>query len=70
MIIDGTTVKGIRIIEPASLQDKAVTKVQLNHMIKEKIKLLACESIPLVNMHAHIDERVKNCPTCLDFQST
>ena len=61
--------KGVRIIAPVSIQNKALKQLYVNHMGKEKTRLLSCECIYWVNMNVDIEETVKNCPTCLDFQS-
>ena len=62
--------KARRVIVPASLQDKTLKHLHLDHMGIEKTRILACESMYLINMNDYIEETVKNCPACLDFQST
>ena len=68
-IIYGITMKGKRIIIPASLQEKAPNQMHINHIGIEHIRLLACESIYWINMNTGKDETLKNYPTCLDFQA-
>ena len=41
-----------------------------NHMGIEKMKLLAHESVYWYNISADIEEYIKNCATCLEFQQT
>ena len=49
---------------------KVLKQLHINHLVIEKTKTLACESIYWINMNADIEERVKNCPTYLNFQKT
>ena len=44
-IIDRITIKVIRIIVPASLQNRALHQLHSNHLSKEKTRLLTCKSI-------------------------
>ena len=69
-IIDGIAMKGRRIIIHAVLQDRVLKQLHLSHMGTEKTLLLACKSIYWINMNVDIEEMIKNCPTCLDFQAT
>ena len=55
---------------PAVLQDKALKQLYMNHIGIRKTRLVARKSIFWINMNADIEETVKNCPTCLDFQAT
>ena len=57
---------GRRIIVPVSLQNKKLSKLQLNHKSIKKKMQLAHESIYWVNMNANTEETIRNCPTCLD----
>ena len=68
--LNGITMKGRRLIVPASLQKNALKKLHLNLTGIEKTWLLVCKYNYWANMTAYIGETVKNCPTCLDCQST
>ena len=68
-IIEGISMKGRRIIVPASLQDKALKQLHLINMGIENTRLLVCELIYWVNMNCDMEEMIKNCPTYLDIQS-
>ena len=61
--------KGNKIIRE-SLQEKVLNWLHIYRMDTEKKRLLTCESIYWINMNADIEDTVKNCPTCLDFQAT
>ena len=69
-IIDIIARKDRRIIALASLQDRALKQLHLNHMGIEKTRLLACESIYGINTNVNIEEAIENCPTGLDIQTT
>ena len=36
----------------------------------EKTKLLACKSVYWIGMSIDIEDHIKNCSTCLNFQQT
>ena len=59
-----------RIIIPTSLQKKALDQLYVNHMGIEKIRKLARESIYSTNIIADMENTIKNCLMCLDFQAT
>ena len=44
-VIDGVILKGKHIVIPNTLQKQALEQLHINHMGKEKTKLLACKSI-------------------------
>ena len=69
-VIDWIAMKNKSIIVHASLQNKALNQMHLNHMGIEKTYLLVCQYINWINMKADIEETIKNCPTCLVFQAT
>ena len=48
---------------------QSIKQPQLNHMDIEKTRLIVFESMYWVNINANIEETIKNCPTCLDFQT-
>ena len=58
-IIDGTAMKGRKVIVPETLQDIVLKQLHLDHI--EKTRLLACESICWINMNANLEEMVKYC---------
>ena len=70
VIIDGITMKGKRVIEPASPQNEALNQLHLNDMGIEKMYVLGHEDIYWVNMNVNTEDKIKNCPTCPDFKAT
>ena len=62
--------KGRHIVIPTSLKQQVLDQLHANHMSIEKMKLLACKSVYLYNINADIEEYIKNCTTCLEFQQT
>ena len=62
--------KGGHIIIPTSLKQQVLDQLHTNHMGIEKTKLLACKSVYLPNINAHIEKYIKSCATCLEFQQT
>ena len=68
--INYTAMKGRKIIILTTLQDKDLKPLHFYHMGVEKTKILACDFMSWINMNAGIEEMVKYCPTCLDFQAT
>ena len=67
-VIYGIVMKGRCIIIPEVLKQKALDQIYVNHMGIEKTKLLAHDSIYWVNINNDIENHVKNCGTCLEFQ--
>ena len=57
--------KGRRMTVHTSLENKV-----LNSMGRKKTSLLTHETIYLVNTNADIEETIRNCLTCLNFQAT
>ena len=68
--MDGITKKDRAIVISVPSLGKALEQLYLNHMGIKKTRLLAYKAIYRVSMNANIEEIVKNCPTCFDFQST
>ena len=68
--LDSIAINGQRIIILALLHDKGFKQLSLSDMGIEKTRLLACESIYWINMNGDIEEIVKKCIPCLDFQAT
>ena len=68
-IIDRIAIKGRIIIIPASLKDKVIKQLNINHMDIEKTRMLVQESKCCSKMTAKTEEAIKSCPTCLDFQA-
>ena len=60
--------KGKHIIIPEVLKQQALDQLHVNHMCIEKTKLLGHKSIYWVNINNDIENHVKNCSTCLEFQ--
>ena len=67
-VIDGVVMKGRCIIIPQDLKQQVLDQLHLNHMGIEKTKLLMCESVYWVNINNNIENHVKNCNTCFEFQ--
>ena len=69
-VIYGIVIKGRCFIIPIVLKQQAPDQLHINHMGIEKTKLLVCRSIYWVNINNDIENYVKNCSTCLEFQQT
>ena len=69
-MIDGTVMKGKRIIIPFQLQKQILQQLHSNHMAIEKMKLLVHESVYWLNMNEDIENTMKQCATCPDYQQT
>ena len=52
------------------LQKQALEQIHTNQKGIKKMRLLACNSIYLINMNANIKNAIKNCLKCIDFQQT
>ena len=57
-------------IIPLVLQKKTLDQLHVNHMGIEKVRLLACKCIYRININTGIENTIKNCSVCLDFQVT
>ena len=64
-IIDGIAIKGGSRIMPTLIQDKAINQLHLNHISKEKTKMLPCKSIYWINKNADIEKAIESCPYVL-----
>ena len=62
--------KGRHIIIPQDLKQQVLDQLHVNHMGIEKTKLLMCKTVYWVNINNNIENHVKNCSTCLEFQQT
>ena len=69
-VIDGIILKGRHIVIPQSLRQQILEQLHTNHMGIEKTKLLACESVYWSSINADMENFIKNCATCLQFQQT
>ena len=69
-VIDGVVMKGRHINIPERQKQQVLDQLHVNHMGIEKTKLLACESVYWVNINNDIENHVKNCSMCLEFQQT
>ena len=67
-VIDGIVMKGRCIIIPKVINSKHWSNSMLTTWASNKTKLLACESIYWVNINSDIENYVKYCRTCLEFQ--
>ena len=68
--IDSMAIKGKSVIIPSQLQMQTLRLLNSNHMGIEKTQLLACEPEHWVNMNADIENAVKQCFPCLEYQNT
>ena len=66
--IDGIDMKGRCIIIPKDLKQQVLDQLHVNHMGIIKMKLLAHESVYWVNINNDIENYVKKCSMCLEFQ--
>ena len=66
-VIGGITIKGKIIIQPASLQHKALDQLFMNHMGIEKTRLSIWVHI-LGKLKCRHRKYYLNCPVCLDCQ--
>ena len=64
-IIDGTAMKGRRIIVPEILQDKSLKQLYFYGMGIGKTGMLVHDSIYLVNMSTNIEEMINTAPYTL-----
>ena len=69
-VIDGVNMKGRCIVVPEVLQQEAFQQLHINHMGIDKTRLLVHESVYWIGMNADIENHIKNCSTCHDFQQT
>ena len=67
-MIDTHVMKGRHIIMPCLLQKWILELLHSKHMGIEKTCLHMKESIYWINMNAYIEQNVKQCPTCLEYQ--
>ena len=69
-MIDGVAVKGKQVIIPSQLGMQVLRQLHRNHIRIEKKRLLVHEWLYWVNMKADVEDAVKNCSTCLEYQNT
>ena len=69
-VIEGVVIKGKCMVILKALQQQALKHLNINHMGIEKTKLLVYESVYWMRMNADIENHIKNCSTCLEFQQT
>ena len=62
--------KGRHIIISEVLKQLTLDLLHVNHVVIKKTKLLVCKSIYWVNINNDIENYIKNCSTCLQFQQT
>ena len=67
-VTDSVILKGQHTVIPNSLRQQVLGQLHTNHMGIEKTKLLACESLYWSSINADIEDYIKNCATCLEFQ--
>ena len=52
------------------LHMQILSQLHSSHMGVEKTRLLVCKSVYWVNMNATMENEVKHCATCLEYQKT
>ena len=62
--------KGRCRIIPQELRQQVLDQLHLNHIGIENTKLLAHKLVYWVNIDSDIENHVKNCNICLEFQQT
>lgn len=67
---DGLLFNNDRVVVPKSLRKIMLDKLHFYHMGEEKTKNRARKILYWPNMSKEIDDRVKNCETCLKFQKS
>ena len=67
-VIDGIILKGRHIVIPNNLKQQVLDQLHTNHMGIEKTKLLDCESVYWSSINADIENYIKCCAMCLEFQ--
>ena len=71
IIIDGIAITERSLIISALLQDKAIKWLHISHMgIEKKTIMLAWESRYWINMNVDVEEVIKSCSTCHEYQAT
>ena len=68
VVIDGIILKGRHIVIPNSLKQQVLNQLYTNHMTIEKTKLLAHELVYWSSINADIENYIKHCTMCLEFQ--
>ena len=68
-MIGGVAIIGKRIIIHSQLQKQILSQLPNNHMIIEKMGMLAHGSVYWVNMNTYIENTIKHCSTCLEYQN-
>ena len=66
-VIDGIIMKGMCVITPEIIKVWVLDQLYINHMVIEKLKHLACESIYWDNINDDTENFMKNGTTCLMF---
>ena len=69
-MISSTAMKVRRIIIPFYCSSKIQEHLQSNHICIGKTRPLARKSEYLVNMNADIENTIKKCAMCLEYQQT
>ena len=63
-----TIIDGKHIITPYVLQRKILEQLPRKHMVIENACFLTRESVYQINMNADVEQMVKKCSTCLEYQ--
>ena len=70
-MVDGIAMKGkLVIIIHLLLQKQILQQLHSNHMGIEVMRLLVCKTIYWVNTNTDIENTVKQCATCKEYQQT
>ena len=67
-IMNGVVMKGKKIVVLEVLQKQMFQQLHINHMSIEKTKILVHKSLNWIGINADIENHIKNCSACLDFQ--
>ena len=68
-ILNGLILKDSRIVVPSSLRSEMKTILHSGHLGIVKTKISARDTIYWPNIAADIEEIVRNCETCIQFQN-
>ena len=68
-IVHGLLMQGTRIVIPAAMRVKILEKLHEGHQGITKTRECARQSVWWPGLSSHIEEIVKNCPTCCKFHS-
>ena len=68
-MIDGMAIKDKRIIILYQLQREKLNLLYSSYIGIGKMRLLVCKSVYQINMNTDIENTLKHCSTCLEYQN-